>query len=375
LLTRPPLPSATTNAAYVDQQLYAVGGTPPYSWSLATGSNLPPGFSLSTAGLLTGTGTASSSTPYSFSVEVTDNTSHTSTFAFGLTVVPNAGTITSPSSLHVNLSYMPFSHYNNTDLASAFGLLQVCPSTSSTVQGCFQATLASLKAQHASGVRIFTTFCDEAGYSLALLSCNTGTLQTWNANTYPGMTWIQGVNAFFTDVANAGIQDVSITFVHASGGNGTLTLPKADTSSPSGAYCGDTPDPVYFWPTEPFGLAANGYPLGYGGPANYGNGYNCAAINPYFIGWQSQFDVADAMLGAAQGKVTISELEFEQELNMVQFTAYLRFIYDNAQAQTAGTKYTTGSFAACYTPGPILDEPCVLRQLMTNHSFDPGRVT
>lgn len=64
----------------------------------------------------------------------------------------------------------------------------------------------------------------------------------------------------------------------------------------------------------------------------------------------------------------MSELDFEQELNLVDFSALLRFMYDNAQTSTY-----TGAYPGCST-SPV-DVVCVLRTLMSNHSFDPGRVT
>ena len=62
------LPAATENAAY-SQQLVATGGSGSYVWSLTTPVS---GFSLSSAGLLTGT--ATSTTTLSFPVKATDST-------------------------------------------------------------------------------------------------------------------------------------------------------------------------------------------------------------------------------------------------------------------------------------------------------------
>ncbi|HEV2397020.1 MAG TPA: choice-of-anchor D domain-containing protein [Candidatus Sulfotelmatobacter sp.] len=50
----PTLPAATQNSAY-QATLDAVGGTAPYSWALASGSSLPAGLSLSSAGIISGT--------------------------------------------------------------------------------------------------------------------------------------------------------------------------------------------------------------------------------------------------------------------------------------------------------------------------------
>lgn len=68
VLTGGGLPGGVAGAAY-SQSLSATGGTPPYAYLLGSGS-LPPGVSLSGAGLLSGTPTAAGT--YSFTVQVTD---------------------------------------------------------------------------------------------------------------------------------------------------------------------------------------------------------------------------------------------------------------------------------------------------------------
>jgi hypothetical protein len=79
IVNPPPPPLAITNvslsggsvgAAY-RAQLGATGGQPPYNWSLALGSaGLPPGLTLATNGLISGTPTTNK--VYSFKVQVTD---------------------------------------------------------------------------------------------------------------------------------------------------------------------------------------------------------------------------------------------------------------------------------------------------------------
>jgi Putative Ig domain len=66
-LTTTTLPAVTEGSAY-SQQLTATGGVTPYTW--VTGGPLPPGVTLSSAGLLSGTPTASGT--YTFTAEVTD---------------------------------------------------------------------------------------------------------------------------------------------------------------------------------------------------------------------------------------------------------------------------------------------------------------
>lgn len=61
------LPPAVEGQAY-SAQLSATGGSGTYVWSLASGSSLPAGLSLSASGLISGTPSVSGS--FSFTVEV-----------------------------------------------------------------------------------------------------------------------------------------------------------------------------------------------------------------------------------------------------------------------------------------------------------------
>jgi putative Ig domain-containing protein len=80
-----PLPPATIGLPF-SQILTASGGTPPYTWSVASGV-LPNGIALSNAGTLSGTPTQSGTV--TFTVMVTDSTAtgaQTATQSFNLTV-------------------------------------------------------------------------------------------------------------------------------------------------------------------------------------------------------------------------------------------------------------------------------------------------
>jgi hypothetical protein len=68
-VTTSALPGEALGAAY-SQALAATGGTPPYTWSLLSGS-LPQGLALSSAGSITGT--ANTAGTSSFTIEVTDS--------------------------------------------------------------------------------------------------------------------------------------------------------------------------------------------------------------------------------------------------------------------------------------------------------------
>ncbi len=82
-ITTTSLPGGNVGSSY-SATLAASGGTAPYSWSLAPGSSLPPGLSLSTGGLVSGTpsGTGTST----FTVQVADSSSPTNTASATLSI-------------------------------------------------------------------------------------------------------------------------------------------------------------------------------------------------------------------------------------------------------------------------------------------------
>lgn len=99
IATSPFLPGANRNTWY-SVSLTATGGTPPYSWSLISGS-LPSGLTLSTSGVISGT-TTSSKGNYSATIRVTDYAGITKSRAFTITVFEAGETplsITSSSTL------------------------------------------------------------------------------------------------------------------------------------------------------------------------------------------------------------------------------------------------------------------------------------
>ncbi len=99
VITTASLPGGTQGAAY-SASLSSSGGTLPVSWSLINGTTLPAGLSLSAAGQITGTPTASGTS--TFTVKVTDSGTpvQTASQTFSITVTASgcpcsiAGTIT-----------------------------------------------------------------------------------------------------------------------------------------------------------------------------------------------------------------------------------------------------------------------------------------
>ncbi|WP_185960400.1 Ig-like domain-containing protein [Pedobacter westerhofensis] len=78
------LPAATNGTAYVARINEATGGTPGYTYTLASGSSLPAGLSLSPTGIISGTPTVSGS--YNFSITASDTKGCNATAAFSLSV-------------------------------------------------------------------------------------------------------------------------------------------------------------------------------------------------------------------------------------------------------------------------------------------------
>ena len=93
-VTTSSLPGGTVGTAY-SATLLATSGTPPYSWSIVSGS-LPAGLSLSSGGTISGTPTSAGTS--SFTVQVTDSNSRTGSAALSITIQAGAAlTITTAS--------------------------------------------------------------------------------------------------------------------------------------------------------------------------------------------------------------------------------------------------------------------------------------
>jgi uncharacterized protein YjdB len=90
--TFPTLPSATQGALY-QANLTAVGGVGQLTWSLASGSPLPSGLTLSAAGLISGTLSSSVAVgSYSFTAKVSENSSPFASASLALTLPVGAQT-------------------------------------------------------------------------------------------------------------------------------------------------------------------------------------------------------------------------------------------------------------------------------------------
>ncbi len=90
ITTTSPLPNASDGAAY-NLQFQASGGMSPYTWAVATGSTLPAGLTLSSAGLLSGTPTKQATSTFDITVTDSEGPPASLTETFSLTVTGPVG--------------------------------------------------------------------------------------------------------------------------------------------------------------------------------------------------------------------------------------------------------------------------------------------
>jgi hypothetical protein len=311
-------------------------------------------------------------------------------------VSASGATIGTSSYLHVNLSYMPFSYYDTSHPAASYGFtttvngtnISSCPAGSS-VRSCFQTILGQLQAQGVTGIRIFVTFCDSTSLAFTVDGVNSTCGYPWyspdlswspSTNQYEA-AWIANVGTFFQDVAGAGIPNVTITTGASAapppGQTSFPTLPYDLAGSPENpagcdaqTCCPDTPAEVYYNPMNPYGQQSNGIAIGNYWSTNSNQGYNCAPINPFFLGWTNYFDVIGAILGKAQAAaLSVYELEIQEEVNTTALTVLMRYFYDNALPQSAPSQYVDKVGGIEY-----VNVLSALRSLMSASGFDPGRV-
>jgi len=105
ITTTSPLTGATQGSSY-SASVTASGGVTPYTWTLATGSNLPPGLTL-TSGTpsVTISGTPTATGTFQFTLKVTDSTKPTAETASTtfLVTVTGSSTFTCPSPVNLTL--------------------------------------------------------------------------------------------------------------------------------------------------------------------------------------------------------------------------------------------------------------------------------
>jgi uncharacterized protein (TIGR03437 family) len=92
IITTNSLPAGMSSVDYPLQQLTVSGGVPPFAWTLASGSSLPPGLTLSSDGVLNGVPGATGTSSVSGTVSGHANTQVTGTSSVTVTVTDHANT-------------------------------------------------------------------------------------------------------------------------------------------------------------------------------------------------------------------------------------------------------------------------------------------
>jgi hypothetical protein len=358
IITSSPLPNGTGGTPY-SQTLAATGGSPPYTWSVASGL-LPSGLTLSSGGLLSGT--PATAATYTFGVQATDTASQSATKTFSLTV---GGPSIYPSAVGINLSYFPIDRYfeSNVDVLNpppppetARPLIYGCP-TSMTVRQCVQqlfynpaqpcatadpAVTPSPNNWRSQGVTAVRFFFTMAGgwYSTP-----------FDANGNVDANWSNKLGQFFQDLKCYGIQKVTATPVY----DGTMVNCCRDPWDLNDLYCNHKgtandsrcPVPVEscgraktlnFLPSLPYALdpADSNFP-DRKSCANPNDSYGSAAQTPdtIFWGWPRLFNLTDTILAKAAAttptRLELDALDYFNEIKLGGFTVLGRMIHDNAR--------------------------------------------
>jgi len=257
LMISPTTLTAAKVGVKYSKALTASGGTAPYTFAV-TGGSLPPGLSLSSAGVLSGTATAGGS--FSFTVTATDSHSITGSQGYSLTV--NAATITvKPSSLLAATAGVKYSakftasggtaSYTFALTAgslpagltlSSTGALSGTPTAGGTFTFTVTATDSSTGTGPYSGSHSYTLTVNPATISLSPTTLTAATAGVKYSHTITA----KGGTAPYSFTVSAGSLPPGLTLssggvlsgTPTSAGSYTFTVTATDSSTGTGPYSG-----------------------------------------------------------------------------------------------------------------------------------------
>jgi Putative Ig domain/Protein of unknown function (DUF1565) len=211
-ITTASLPAAVVNVAY-SQQLNATGGSGSYSWILTPAAS---GFSVSSAGLLTGTPTSTAALTFDLKVVDDTNSNDTATAALTLTVNAtgsgstyyvstsgsdsNAGTQSSPwqtiqhaaNSVHAgDIVYVMGGTYNESVTIAVSGSASAGPVVFASYPG--QTAIVDGTGLSASGIQGLFSIEDESYVTIQGFTIQNYT--TSDANATPAGIWVTGAGS------------------------------------------------------------------------------------------------------------------------------------------------------------------------------------
>src|SRR5260370_9319619 len=158
--------------------------------------------------------------------------------------------------------------------------------------------------------------------------------------------WVTKLQTFFSDLKSYGVQRVIPTVVFASDWSGdasnAMCPSPGDSPTAGGCFpyqtatldtCEGNPTTLRFYPWMPYGFLPDGSISG----TLMAQGYNCAAPNPNFWGWDKFVELYRRILVAAgQAQVKVSGFTPEAEINVTVVPTSARAIYDNTANGYAG---------------------------------------
>ena len=232
-VTTASLPGGATGSPYPSTTLQASGGVTPYTWVLASGSSLPAGLNLSTAGVLSGTPAAGSGGPYSLTFVVTDASTPAQTAQATLTL--SISSVSSGSTLTLTTTTLPNATLNTAYSASLTAAGGVTPYTFSLVSGTSLPTGLTLSS--AGAISGTPTTAGSTTFSVQVVDSSTptplsqtgnlsitvnsaagpscGNMSTGNGASLNGYVPFPTSNLWNTNIASAAVDPNSATIISA----------------------------------------------------------------------------------------------------------------------------------------------------------------
>ncbi len=278
ITTGSPLPNGIVGLAY-SQAFAATGGTPAYTWTAQT-SALPPGLTVSTAGVLSGT--PSQAGTFTFTVTVTDSAQGTAAKQFSLTVNPalsittvsplpngTVGTAYSQQTFTAEGGTLPYTWTSPTSAlppgltASAAGVLSGTP----TQAGTFTFTVTVTDSAQSTAAKQFSLTVDPplsittasplpggtvgTAYSQLTFAATAGTpAYSWTPQTSalpPGLT-VSTAGVLSGTPTQAGTSTFTVTVTDNAGSTAskqfTLIVALPPATAPSVAVSSSSPGPA-----------------------------------------------------------------------------------------------------------------------------------
>jgi hypothetical protein len=231
-VTTTSLPAGSTGAPYPATSLQAGGGVAPYMWALATGSQLPAGLNLSTAGVISGTPTAAANGSVTF--VVTDSTPETAQATLTLTI-----TSSSTPSLSLTTTMLPAATLNTAYSATLTAAGGDTPYTFSLAGGT--SLPAGLTLAPSGAISGTPTKTGSTSFSVQVVDASTptplsqtgtlnitvntasasacGNMSTGNGASLNGYVPFPSSNAWNTNISSAAIDPNSTAIISALTGN------------------------------------------------------------------------------------------------------------------------------------------------------------